>query len=190
MTLPLRVAVTGLGAVTPYGTGVPIFWDSLLANKSAVRQTTDEQLRQWVPVVAEALDFKPEDHLARKQIADTDRFAQLALVAAKEALADARLLSEDGKLALSQSDPDRIGISLGSASDYESDAQCSGWIDSAAVWNSGPCNDLCHRLRFFRKLHRRGCLLAAKGRSRCSFGGRRTGDETGASIGWAATDRH
>ncbi|MCL6548664.1 MAG: beta-ketoacyl-[acyl-carrier-protein] synthase family protein [Alicyclobacillus sp.] len=115
MAEQVRIAVTGYGAVTPYGVGVAVFWDSLLQGKSAVRPMQNPQLREWSPVAAEAVDFQPAQHLAKKLLNDTDRFTQLALVAAAEALADAELTSPDGRSLKPGTDGEQVGIALGSA---------------------------------------------------------------------------
>lgn len=110
-----RIVVTGIGTVTPFGVGVPVFWNGLTKGQSGVRQVKDEKLSGFVPVAAEALDFEPSTYLPRKLVMDTDRFTQLALVATAEALTDAGFDTEaDDPLALHVT-PDRIGIAMGSA---------------------------------------------------------------------------
>ena len=107
-----RIVVTGMGAVTPFGVGVTTFWDGIVGGKSAVRQTEDEYLRSWAPVVAAAHDFDPTLYLDKKQIQNSDRFTQMGLVAAMEAIRDAGL-GESGDFAAYAMD--RIGISVGCA---------------------------------------------------------------------------
>jgi 3-oxoacyl-[acyl-carrier-protein] synthase II len=110
-----RIAVTGMGAVTPFGLGVTTFWSALMESRSAIHQTEDEQLARYAPVIAQIHDFQPANHLPRKLVKDTDRFAQLALIAAAEALMDAGLKSStDGSWA-SGVDGDSVGIAVGSA---------------------------------------------------------------------------
>src|SRR5690625_5581961 len=108
------IVVTGMGAVSPYGIGVPVFWEKLIDNHSAVNQVEDEFLRQWAPVGARIPDFSAEDYLDRREVRNSDRFTQLALIAAKEALSDAKLLDKDGHLS-SKIDSNRFGTALGSA---------------------------------------------------------------------------
>ncbi|HEX7058192.1 MAG TPA: beta-ketoacyl-[acyl-carrier-protein] synthase family protein, partial [Bacilli bacterium] len=60
-------------------------------------------------------NFVPTDYLPRKLVNDTDRFAQLALIAAAEALTDAGLLEKDGDKLSPGVNPDRVGTALGSA---------------------------------------------------------------------------
>ncbi|MBX5436090.1 MAG: beta-ketoacyl-[acyl-carrier-protein] synthase family protein [Alicyclobacillaceae bacterium] len=111
----VRIAVTGYGAVTPYGVGVSVFWDSIVAGRSAVRPMSDPELSTWSPVAAEAIDFDPSEHLARKLLNDTDRFTQMALVAATEAFADAGLTDAGGRRLLPDLPGEGVGIALGSA---------------------------------------------------------------------------
>src|SRR5690625_1616680 len=108
------IVVTGMGAVSPYGIGVPVFWEKLIDNHSAVNQVEDEFLRQWAPVGARIPDFSAEDYLDRREVRNSDRFTQLDLIAAKEALSDAKLLDKDGHLS-SKIDSNRFGTALGSA---------------------------------------------------------------------------
>ncbi|MFC4619453.1 beta-ketoacyl-[acyl-carrier-protein] synthase family protein [Camelliibacillus cellulosilyticus] len=113
MTEPTRIVVTGLGAVTPFGIGVPLFWEGIVSGRSAIRKTTDEGLRQWAPVTAEVPAFDLTDYLDKKQIKNTDRFAQFGLIAAIEAFSDAGWADET---ALHQAyAPEKIGISIGCA---------------------------------------------------------------------------
>lgn len=111
MSNDTRIVVTGMGAVTPFGEGASLFWDQLISGHSAVRETEDPYLRQWAPAAAQVKDFNPASTLNRKLIKNTDRFTQLALVAAQEALHDAGWENPD---ALHETYPDhRIGISMG-----------------------------------------------------------------------------
>lgn len=109
------IAVTGLGAISPYGIGVDTFWNDLIANKSAVDTIEDDYLRQWAPVGARVPQFNARDYLSRKHIKNTDYFTQLALIATNEALADADLLDQDGENLRSNINSDRIGTAIGSA---------------------------------------------------------------------------
>ncbi len=117
MAFQQRIVVTGLGAVTPFGVGVKRFWDDLIAGKSSIRQMSDPILRQFAPVAAEIQDFNASDYLPRKVVMDTDRFSQLGLIAAQEAVEDAGFRGEHpfSTDAVMNIDPDRIGIAMGSA---------------------------------------------------------------------------
>lgn len=113
MTERTRIVVTGIGAVTPFGVGVPLFWGGLIAGQSAVRETEDEYLRQWAPAIAYTKQFNPAEFLDKKQVQNTDRFTQMGLVAASEAIKDA---GWESNLAIADSyAQDRIGVSIGCA---------------------------------------------------------------------------
>ena len=108
-----RIVVTGLGAVTPFGVGVSKFWDGIAGGQSAVRQTEDEYLRQWAPAVAAAVDFDASKYLDRKLVQNVDRFTQMAMVAAFEAIQDAGWA--DASAMHDSYAADRIGITIGCA---------------------------------------------------------------------------
>jgi 3-oxoacyl-[acyl-carrier-protein] synthase II len=104
-----RVAVTGIGAVTPIGTGKDQLWSGLRAQKSAIRTVTrfdPEMFRS--KNAGEVDDFRPHDFLEQKRVKRLERFGQFAVVSAKLAL-------EDAKLDLAREDKERIGSSMGSA---------------------------------------------------------------------------
>ena len=103
-----KVVITGLGAVAPNGNNVDIFWSALVSGKSGIDSinsydTTDHSVK----IAGEVKNFNYEDHLERKESRKLDRFTIFALVAAKEAINNAKLDS-------STLDPDRIGVILGS----------------------------------------------------------------------------
>ena len=87
-----RAVITGIGPVTPIGTGVEAFWQSLCEGRSGARR---------VPLLAEAglktqiacdiPDFEPADYMDPKDAKRMARFAQLAVAAARLAAADAGL---------------------------------------------------------------------------------------------------
>ncbi|WP_233269792.1 beta-ketoacyl-[acyl-carrier-protein] synthase family protein [Heyndrickxia camelliae] len=111
-----RIVVTGMGAVTPFGIGVNPFWESLLAGKSAVKETRNELWKKWVPVLAEIPNFDPLEFLPKKLVRNTDRFTQITLIAAAEAIRDAGLSSDDPEIAWQPNvSAHRIGISVGTA---------------------------------------------------------------------------
>ncbi len=106
-----RVVITGLGAVTPCGIGVNNFWKAMLEGKSGVSliERIDTE-KQAVKIGAEIKDkdFNPEDYIDPKEAKRMDRYTQFAMVAADEAIADAKL-DEAGY------DPYRIGVIVSSA---------------------------------------------------------------------------
>lgn len=103
------VVLTGVGCVTPIGTGVEALWEGLRARRSAVRRVTRFDPEPFSSrVAAEIDDFQPQDHMEKKRARRLDRFSQLAVASARLALADAELVPE-------REDKDRIGAMMGSA---------------------------------------------------------------------------
>jgi 3-oxoacyl-[acyl-carrier-protein] synthase II len=102
-----RVVVTGLGAVTPLGNTRVEFWRRLLAGESGIGPITAFDATLFTTRIAgEVKDFDPEALIGKKESRRMDRFSQFALVAAKEAIADAALPEErDFK--------DRVGAVIG-----------------------------------------------------------------------------
>jgi len=104
-----RVVITGVGAVTPIGTGADGLWAGLAARTSAVRVLTRFDPTPFRSrIAAEIPDFRPHDHLDAKRAKRLDRFSQLAVTSARFALADAELDP-------AREDRDRIGTMMGSA---------------------------------------------------------------------------
>ncbi|MFO0773760.1 MAG: beta-ketoacyl-ACP synthase II [Nitrospiraceae bacterium] len=90
-----RVVVTGLGIVSPIGIGVPTFWESALAGRSGVTAIPgfpELPLEQYrCRIAGQVADFNPTAYVDHPIAERVDRYAQFALVASKEALADAAL---------------------------------------------------------------------------------------------------
>ncbi|MCY1021580.1 beta-ketoacyl-ACP synthase II [Pyxidicoccus sp. MSG2] len=87
-----RVAVTGLGLISPCGTGVEKSWDALVNGRSGVGPITlFDASRLDCRIAGEVKDFEPEDYIERREVRRMDRFAQFAVVAADMALADSGL---------------------------------------------------------------------------------------------------
>jgi 3-oxoacyl-[acyl-carrier-protein] synthase II len=104
-----RVVITGIGAVTPIGTGAEGLWAGLQARTSAVREITRFDPTPFKSrIAAEIPEFRPQDHLDAKRAKRLDRFSQLAVTSARLALADA-------ELDLAREDRDRVGAMMGSA---------------------------------------------------------------------------
>jgi 3-oxoacyl-[acyl-carrier-protein] synthase II len=104
-----RVAITGIGCVTPIGTGVDGLWAGLRAGRSAVRTISRFDPSPFRShIAAEIPDFAPGDHLRARELRRLDRFSQLGVAAARLALGDARV-DPAGE------DRDRIGVMMGSA---------------------------------------------------------------------------
>ena len=95
-----RVVVTGLGALTPIGNTKDEFWDGLISGKSGAAPITYYDAEKFKTKFAcELKDFNVTDFINRKDARKMDRFAQYAMVASDEAIADAKLnLDEIDKL--------------------------------------------------------------------------------------------
>jgi 3-oxoacyl-[acyl-carrier-protein] synthase II len=87
-----RVAITGVGAVTPLGTGVDTFWPRMLAGESAVARITHLDPSEYTTqIAAEVKDFNAEDWLDKKEARRIDRFIAFSAAAARMALDDAAI---------------------------------------------------------------------------------------------------
>ncbi|MCS6960097.1 MAG: beta-ketoacyl-ACP synthase II [Pseudanabaenaceae cyanobacterium SKYGB_i_bin29] len=87
-----RVVVTGLGAVTPIGNDVPTYWEGLRNGRNGVAPVTLFDTEGFATRIgAEVKDFDPLAYLDRKEARRVDRFAQFAMAASLQALADAQL---------------------------------------------------------------------------------------------------
>jgi 3-oxoacyl-[acyl-carrier-protein] synthase II len=90
-----RVVVTGLGLVSPLGTGVEKNWQALLEGRSGIRKITRFETDGFAARIAgEVPDFKAEDYIEPKEIKKMDLFIQYALGAAAQAMADSGLKIE------------------------------------------------------------------------------------------------
>jgi 3-oxoacyl-[acyl-carrier-protein] synthase II len=86
-----RVAITGLGAVTPLGNSCDALFDNLSAGRSGVRRLGPSQARGLRSPIAATVDFDAGAHFAAPRLRMLDRVSQLALVAAQQAIAQANL---------------------------------------------------------------------------------------------------
>lgn len=103
-----RVVITGLGVVAPTGNDVMSFWESIKQGKCGIDyikafDTSDCKVK----VAAEVKDFEPKEKLGVKSAKRMDRFCQMAMVAADEAVLDSGL-------DLDEIDKDRMGVIVGS----------------------------------------------------------------------------
>ena len=104
----VRVVVTGLGCVTPIGTGKDAFWNNLLAGKSGgVRISHFDPTNFACQVAAEVKDFDPSLYMDKKDARRIVRFIQFAIAASKIAL-------EDAKLSITPDNANRSGTLIGS----------------------------------------------------------------------------
>ncbi len=112
-----RAAITGIGLVSPLGTGTRKSWDALLAGTSGTGPITRfDASRFGVRAAGEVKDLEPELYVPRGRIRHMDRFSLLGACAARLAVMDASI--EDGSL-----DPERtavvMGVGLGGLSTIE-----------------------------------------------------------------------
>jgi 3-oxoacyl-[acyl-carrier-protein] synthase II len=100
-----NVVVTGLGAITPVGADVSSTWDGLLAGRSGVTKLTDDWAAGLPTRIAAWAAADPATLMDRVQARRMDRCEQFAMVAAREAWADA---------GTPEVDPDRLGVVVSS----------------------------------------------------------------------------
>jgi 3-oxoacyl-[acyl-carrier-protein] synthase II len=104
-----RVAITGIGAVTPIGITVGGMWDGLRSERSAIRHISRFDPSEFRSHnAAEVRDFDPSDFLERKRAKRLDRFGHFSVACAKLAI-------EDAGLDLARENRERIGSMMGSA---------------------------------------------------------------------------
>ena len=111
-----RVAVTGLGTVTPVGTGKEEVWASLLAGRLGFAPVTSFDTRAFnVHLGAEVRGFSSAPYVRRQDPGRMGRASQLAIAAARLALADAGLCGELGEPA-DVGEPAQAGVAMGTTS--------------------------------------------------------------------------
>ncbi len=103
-----RVVVTGLGAVTPLGTGVETFWPRILAGESGIdRITLVDPAPYTTQIAGEVKDFDAADWMDRKEARRVDRVIAFGVAAAAQALKDSGLVLTEGI-------KDEFGVMIGS----------------------------------------------------------------------------
>jgi 3-oxoacyl-[acyl-carrier-protein] synthase II len=104
-----RVAVTGIGAVTPIGIGRQGLWDGLRREKSAVATLTRFDPSVWRSHnAAQVNDFDAADFMDAKRVKRLDRFGAFSVACAKQAI-------DDAGIDLATEDRERVGAMMGSA---------------------------------------------------------------------------
>jgi 3-oxoacyl-[acyl-carrier-protein] synthase II len=102
-----RVAITGLGAVTPLGNDLPTTWAGLTAGRSGIAEIQAFDATDFpVKIAGEVKDYDPAGAAAPKEVRKFDRNVLFALTAAKEALADADMNGH-------RYEPERLGVIVG-----------------------------------------------------------------------------
>lgn len=104
-----RIVITGMGTVNPLGLSVKESWENVIAGRSGVGPITlfDSSPLQ-VHIAAEVKNFKPEEFMDGKEARRRDRFEQLAIAAARQAL-------EQSGLNITEQNSGRIGVIISSA---------------------------------------------------------------------------
>lgn len=93
-----RVVVTGLGVLSPIGTGKENFWAACLAGKNGIGKITRFDPTGYTSQIAgEVLDFDPAQFIDKKEIKRMDRYTQFALAATRLAVDDAQLKNIDSE---------------------------------------------------------------------------------------------
>jgi 3-oxoacyl-[acyl-carrier-protein] synthase II len=102
-----RVVVTGVGVVSPLGTGNSKNWDALMAGKSGIGPITRFDASDLpVKIAGEVKDFVAEDFIDKKEIKKMDLFIQYSLAAAHFAM-------EDSGLVINEENAERVGVLVG-----------------------------------------------------------------------------
>lgn len=103
-----RVVVTGLGLISPCGTGVEKSWEALVKGQSGVGPITlFDASKLDSRIAGEVKDFRPEDFIDKRELRRMDRFAQFAVGAADMAL-------KDSGLAITPKNAERTAVIVGS----------------------------------------------------------------------------
>jgi 3-oxoacyl-[acyl-carrier-protein] synthase II len=104
-----RVVITGIGAITPIGSGKQGLWEGVRAGRSAVQRITRFDPSDFKSqVAAQVNDFDPLDHIDAQRARRLDRYSQFAIAAGQQAVLDSGLC-------LSERDAEHTGVYLGSA---------------------------------------------------------------------------
>lgn len=91
-----RVVITGLGAITPVGNTAEEFWKGIKEGKCGIDEITlFDTSNQKVKLAAEVKGYNPEEHFEKKRVNRMDRFSQFAVIAAREAIKDSGITSEN-----------------------------------------------------------------------------------------------
>jgi 3-oxoacyl-[acyl-carrier-protein] synthase II len=102
-----RVVITGIGAVSPLGTGNAANWDALVKGVSGIGLITRFDASDMpVKVAGEVKDFNAEDFIDKKEIKKMDLFIQYAMAAAHFAM-------EDSGLVINEENAERVGVLVG-----------------------------------------------------------------------------
>ncbi len=113
----LRVAVTGVGLVTPLGIGLEEVWSACLAGRSGIAEITSYDPSTFpVRIGGEVKDFNPRNYLDRKAL-------KLMLRSVQFGVACAQMAWEDSGLEVDQVDPTRVGVYIGAGGGKMTDTE-------------------------------------------------------------------
>ena len=102
-----KVVVTGIGIISPIGTGIDLFWESLINGKSGITEITRFNTERYPTKIAgEIQDFNPEKYMPEDLANDLCRYSQLGLAATSMAI-------QDASLDLVSLNKDKVGVSIG-----------------------------------------------------------------------------
>lgn len=123
-----RVVVTGIGAITPAGIGIDQLWKTVEGGQNCLAPIDTFDASGYVSEVAGQSDFAAEDHLPARFVKRTDRFTHMAVVAARQALADSGISIGHDVAA------ERVGVMIGNI--------LGGWgfaeRELRKLWIEGP----------------------------------------------------
>ena len=103
-----RVVVTGIGVISPLGTGIEKNWKRILEGRSGIRRITKFDATNFpVQIAGEVPDFNPDDFIEKKEIKKMDTFIQYALAASIMA-------QKDAGLEITSDNAERVGVYIGS----------------------------------------------------------------------------
>lgn len=102
-----RVAVTGIGIVSPLGTGVDKSWSGAIEGRSGIREITRFDASGYpVKIAGEVPDFEPTDFIGKKDVKKMDLFIQYAVAASQMA-------HEDSGFTVTDENAERVGVYIG-----------------------------------------------------------------------------
>ncbi|HET6781724.1 MAG TPA: beta-ketoacyl-ACP synthase II [bacterium] len=105
---PKRVAITGLGVISPVGIGKDRFWNALMEGRSGVDRISRFDASGFdSKIAAEVRDFDPADYMDKKEIRRNDRFVQFAYAASRMAL-------DDSGFSITPQNGTQVGVLIGS----------------------------------------------------------------------------
>jgi len=103
-----RIVVTGVGIISPLGTGIEKNWKGIIEGKSGIRYITRFDASTFpVKIAGEVPDFNPEEYIEKKEVKKMDTFIHYALAASIMA-------AKDAGLEVTSENAERVGVYIGS----------------------------------------------------------------------------